>query len=191
MLHNIIPSKSRRKILELFFHNPKENFYLRRIVREVSEEVNAVKRELDILSEAKLLHKEKRLNKIFYSLNKNYMFYDEFLRIFAKTNQLNELVQKNLSKIGKIKFVVMAKHLAKGEPVKKEDVSVVFVGVIVVPEIEAIMHKVENSLGHEVNYTVMTDDEFNYRKKNNDPFIWRFLRQPKIMLVGSEEELVK
>lgn len=191
MLHNIIPSKARRKILELFFHYPKENFYLRRIVREVNEEVNAVKRELDILSEAKVLLKEKRLNKIFYSLNKNYIFYDEFTRIFAKTTLLNQLVQKNLSKIGKTKFVVMSKALAKDEPMKKDEIYVMFVGFIVVPEVELIMQKVDEELGKEINYTVMTEEEFAFRKKSNDPFIWRFLRQPKIMLIGSEEDLVK
>lgn len=191
MLHFIIPSKARRKIMELFFHNPKENFYLRRIVREVNEEVNAVKRELDILSEGKVLLKEKRLNKIFYYLNKNYIFYDEFTRIFAKTTLLNELIQKNISKIGKVKFITMAKSLVKEEPVKKDEISLVYVGFIVVPEVESIMHQVENAAGHEINYTVMTEEEFNYRKKSNDPFIWRFLRQPKIMLVGTEEELVK
>jgi Fe2+ or Zn2+ uptake regulation protein len=191
MLHNIIPSKARRKILELFFHHPKENFYLRRIVREVNEEVNAVKRELDILSEAKVLLKEKRLNKIFYSLNKNYIFYDEFIRIFAKTTLLNQLIQKNISKIGKTKFVVMSKALAKDEPLKKDEVYVMFVGFIVVPEVELIMQKVDEELGKEINYTVMTEEEFAFRKKSNDPFIWRFLRQPKIMLIGSEEDLVK
>ncbi len=191
MLHNIIPSKARRKILELFFHHPKENFYLRRIVREVNEEVNAVKRELDILSEAKVLLKEKRLNKIFYSLNKNYIFYDEFTRIFAKTTLLNQLVQKNISKIGKTKFVVMSKVLAKDEPMKKDEIYVMFVGFIVVPEVELIMQKVDEELGKEINYTVMTEEEFTFRKKSNDPFIWRFLRQPKIMLIGSEEDLVK
>ena len=77
------------------------------------------------------------------------------------------------------------------EEIKKDEISIVFVGLIVVPEVESIMHQVENAAGHEVNYTVMTEDEFSYRKKSNDPFIWKFLRQPKIMLVGTEEELVK
>lgn len=191
MLHHIIPSKARRKILELFFHNTKENFYLRRIVREVNEEVNAVKRELDILSEAKVLLKEKRLNKVFYSLNKNWIYFDEFLRIFAKTGPIYQLIQKNTSKIGKIKYIAIAKSLIKDEVLRKEDVSLIFVGVIVLPEVETVMNEVENTLGREINYTVMTEDEFAFRKKSNDPFVWRFLRQPKIMLFGSEEELVK
>jgi hypothetical protein len=43
----------------------------------------------------------------------------------------------------------------------------------------------------EINYTAMTEEEFNFRKKNNDPFIWSFLKHPKIMILGNEEDLIK
>lgn len=191
MLQHIIPSKARRKILELFYQNIDQNYYLRRIVREIDEEVNAVKRELDILSGSKLLHKEKRLNKIFYSLNKGYLYYDEFLRIFSKSNYLTTLIYKNISKIGKIKFIVLSTKFSKKLPIKEDEIYLLLVGIIVVPEVASIISEAEKTFGREINYTVMTDEEFNFRKKNNDPFIWRFLKQPKIMLVGVEEELVK
>jgi len=191
MLQHIIPSKTRRKILEFFFQNPNENFYLRRVVREVAEEVNAVKRELDILTEEKLLLKEKRLNKVFYTLNKNYLFYDEFLRIFTKNNPIFQMIYKNLPKLGKIKYIAISTRFAKKIPIKEEDIYFLYVGIIVVPELEMMMKKAEQLYGSPINYTVMTEEEFIFRKKNNDPFIWRFLKQPKIMLVGDEENLMK
>ncbi len=191
MLQHIIPSKARRKILELFFHHPNETYYLRKVVREIQEEVNAVKRELDILSEEKVLLKERRLNKIYYSLNKNYYFYDEFLRIFTKTSLLPTLIYKNLSKIGKIKYIALSIKYAKNIAIKEDEIYLLFVGVIVLPEVEAIIKEVEKTFGRPINYTVMTEDEFLFRKKNNDPFIWRFLKIPKIMIVGSEDELNK
>jgi len=191
MLDHIIPSKARRKILQLFFHNPNESFYLRKIVRDISEEVNAVKRELDILSQAKLLHKERRLNKIFYSLNKNYIHYDEFLRIFAKSSFLAEMIYKNLSKIGKLKFIVISTKFVKQTVIKEDEIYLLIVGIIVVPEVAAIVAEAEKMFGREVNYTVMAEEEFAFRKKNNDPFIWRFLKQPKVMLVGNEDDLLK
>ncbi len=191
MLQHIIPSKARRKILELFFHHPSENYYLRRVVRETGEEVNAVKRELDILSEEKLLLKERRLNKIYYTLNKNYHFYDEFTRIFTKTGLLSTLIYKNLSKIGKIKFIALSTKYAKNIIIKEDEIYLLMVGIIVVAEVESIIAEAEKEFGRSINYTVMTEDEFVFRKKNNDPFIWRFLKQPKIMLAGTEEELNK
>jgi len=191
MLQHIIPSKARRKILELFFHNLSENHYLRKIVRETDEEVNAVKRELDILSEAKVLNKERRLNKIFYSLNKNFRYFDEFLRIFTKTSPLVLAFYQNIPKLGKIKFVVLSMKYPKKIQIKEDEVYLLLVGTIVVPEVTAIVSEAEKSFGREINYTVMTEDEFIFRKKNNDPFIWRFLKQPKIMIAGSEEDLLK
>jgi hypothetical protein len=191
MLQHIIPSKTRRKILELFFHNVFENYYLRGIVRLIDEEVNAVKRELDILSEAKVLRKERRLNKIFYTLNKQYPLYDEFLRIFAKTNVLSQMIYKNLPKLGKVKFIGLSMKFAKKLPIKEDEIYLLFVGIIVVQEIVSIITPIEKEFGREINYTVMTEEEFSFRKKNNDPFIWRFLKQPKIMLAGLEEELLK
>lgn len=191
MLEHIIPSKARRKILELFFHNPSESNYLRKIVRDVHEEVNAVKRELDILSQEKVLHKERRLNKIFYTLNKNFLFYDEFLRIFTKTNYLSTTILKNLSKIGKIKYIAVSNKFSKKQSIKEDEIYILLVGIIVVPEVASIIAEGEKLFGREINYTVMTEEEFNFRKKNNDPFIWRFLKQPKVMLVGMEDDLLK
>ena len=191
MLENIIPSKTRRKILELFFQKPNENFYLRQIVRELKEEVNAVKRELDILSEEKLLLKEKRLNKVFYNLNKNYLFYDEFLRIFTKNSPILQMVYKNLPRLGKVKYIAVSSRFAKKLPIKEEEIYFLYVGVIVLKELEILMKKAEELFQAPINYTVMTEEEFIFRKKNNDPFIWRFLKQPKIMLIGDEESLMR
>ncbi len=191
MLQTVIPSKARRKILALFFHNLTESFYLRKIVRDVLEEVNAVKRELDILSEGKILLKERRLNKIFYTLNKNYIYFDEFLRIFAKTTPLAEALYKNLSRIGKVKFIVLSTKFIKKQSIKDDEIYLLFVGIMVVQEIVTVIAESEKLFGREINYTVMTEEEFVFRKKNNDPFIWRFLKSPKIMLVGSEEDLLK
>src|SRR3989344_1162209 len=191
MLEQIIPSKARRKILQLFFHHPVDNYYLRKIVREIDEEVNAVKRELDILSGVKLLLKEKRLNKIFYSLNKNYLLYEDFFRIFAKSTLLANSIFKNLPKLGKIKFIVISTKFVKQVSIKDDEIYLLIVGVVVVPEAASIVSEAEKQFGREINYTVMTEEEFSFRKKNNDPFIWRFLKQPKVMLVGNEDDLLK
>jgi len=191
MLEHIIPSKARRKILELFFHHHLENYYLRQIVREIDEEVNAVKRELDILTEEKVITKEKRLNKVFYTLNKNYYFYDEFLRVFTKTDRLAVTIKKQLPKIGKTKFIALSMKFSKRQVIKEGEIYLLVVGTIVIPELAAIVAEEEKQLGRDINYTAMNEEEFAFRKKNNDPFIWRFLKQPKIMLVGTEDELSK
>jgi len=191
MLLHIIPSKARRKILEFFFHHPSETYYLRKIVREIDEEVNAVSRELEILTQEKLLLKERRLNKIYYVLNKNYHLYDEFTRIFTKTMPISAAIYESLSKIGKVKFISISLKFSKNIPLKDGEIYFLFVGIIVAAEVESLIKKAEETFGRQINYTIMNEEEFIFRKKNNDPFIWRFLKQPKIMIVGTEDDLLK
>jgi hypothetical protein len=167
------------------------SFYLREVVRRVDEEVNAVKRELDILHDGKVLLRERRMNKVFYSLNKSYIFFDEFLRIFTKTSDLATHILKNIGKLGKIRYVAVSLKYAKRAQIKEDEIYVLFVGIVVVPEVDTIMNNARRTFGFDINYTVMTEDELKFRKKNNDPFIWKFLKHPKVMLVGNEEDLLK
>ncbi len=189
-MKNIIPSKTRRKILKLFFLNIGKNFYLRQVVREVGEEVNAVKRELDILMRAHFLKRERRINKVFYSLDKTNIYYEDFIRIFAKESLLAKLIYDSRTKIGKIKYIALSFKFIKGEKIKEDEIYLLFVGHIVVPEVSKIISEVEKKTGLEINYTIMSEEELRFRKKNNDPFLWRFLRQPKVMLVGLEGNLM-
>lgn len=191
MLKQIIPSKTRIKILELFFHHSSETYYLRQVVRAINEEVNAVKRELDILEDTKVLIKERRLNKVFYTLNKHYVFYEEFMKIFSKSVALSRNIMNNIPKLGKIKYAALSTKYTRGIAIRDDEIYLMLVGTVVVPEIAAIVSEAEKEFGRDINYTVMTEDEYTFRKRNNDPFIWKFLRSPKVMLAGAEEDFLK
>lgn len=179
------------KVLKLFFGNPNESHYLREVVRVTGEEVNAIKRELDILTDEHLLLRERRLNKVFFTLNKNYLFYDEFMRIFAKLDPLAQQIIKNHPKLGKIKYVALSLKYTKQVVIKEDEVYLLFVGTVVVPEVSFILGEIEKTAGRQINYTVMAEDEFMFRKRNTDPFLWRFLRAPKVMLIGNEDDLLR
>jgi hypothetical protein len=191
MLSYIITSKARRAVLQLFFQSPQDTYYLRDIVRRTDEEVNAIKRELDIMVEGKVLESERRLNKVFFRLNKNYIFYDEFLRIFAKTSRIASLIKEAGPKLGKVKALALSLKYVKKIDIRTDEIYLLGVGTIVLPELSQVISYCEQDFGREINYTVMTEDELAFRKRNNDPFLWKFLRTPKVMLVGHEEELLK
>ena len=74
-LEEIIVSKVRVKMLELFFNNPKEIFYVRQITRLIKDEINAVRRELERLLGAGMLKSEQRGNRLYYGLNDQYLYY--------------------------------------------------------------------------------------------------------------------
>ena len=109
MLEHFIPSKTRRKILTLFLNDISKTYHLRQISREVDEEINAVKRELDILDKAKFVFKEKRLNKVLFVVNTKHILFDDFLRIIVKESPLVADFIANDSKLGKLKLFTICK----------------------------------------------------------------------------------
>lgn len=190
MLRYIIPSQTRRKILNLFFSDINRQYHLRQVGRTVGEEINAVKRELDILEKAGVLNKERRVNKAIYTINPKWLFFDEFLRLFTKEGSLVQSILKNIMRLGKARFIALSTRYSKRQKINEGEIYLLIVGTIVLPEVIAIVSHEEKSYGSEINYTVMTEEEFAFRKKNNDPFIWKFLRGGLIMIKGEEEALL-
>ena len=107
MLKDLIVSRVRVKILQLFFLAPGKMFHVRDIVSRIDEEINAVRRELAHLEKSGLMNKERRANRLYYLIRKDYTLYFDLLELFVKTAGLGGDVLKN-----KIKFFwVIINHL--------------------------------------------------------------------------------
>ena len=190
MLADLITSKTRTKLLNLFLDNPSEMLHVREVVRRVNEEINSVRRELIYLEKKGILKREPRVNRVYYYLDKIYPFYFDLLNINAKTKGIGEDIIKNRVKLGRIKFAMLSGKFARGTRENPEAVDLLMVGTIVVPELSVLVRQEEARRKHEINYTVMTEEEFNFRKKRLDPFITSIIHGLRIMLIGDEEQLL-
>jgi hypothetical protein len=179
-LEDIITSRVRVKILELFLSDPKELYHVRGVVREIKEEINAVRRELDRFENAGILKKESRGNRLYYWVRQDYPFYGDLVSMVAKTSGLGAEIIANRSKIGKINFVMFS----------EDSVDILVVGDIVLPELAAVIRKEETKRGKEINYTVMSKEELDFRKKRRDPFLLGILLGSRVMIIGDEEDLI-
>jgi len=191
MLVDILISKVRVKVLELFLGNPGQIYHVREIVRRVDEEINAVRRELARLEKTGLLTSEWRANRRFYATRREYIFFNELLSIINKTVGLGGTIIANKQKVGKIKYAMLSSFFVKGKPYTQNDVDLFVVGTIVLPELSAIIREEEARRAREINFTPMTEEEFNFRKNRRDPFVMGILAKPRVMLIGDEEEMVK
>ncbi len=189
-LSDIITSKVRIKVLELFYSNLTEMYHVRGIVREIGEEINAVRRELERLEGAGILKKEPRGNRVYYFVNKDYTGYGDILEIVSKSTGLGKSIIDSKNKLGKIGYVMFSGKFARRKPRKNADnVDILVVGEVVLPELAAIIRTYESKLGREINYTVMTREELDYRKKRRDPFLQSIFLGSRVMIIGDEEEL--
>ncbi len=192
MLEELFVSRVRVKILQLFLSSPQDSlFHVRAIVRHVSEEINAVRRELARMEKFGMATSEWRANRRLYRFRKDYLFYKELLSLVAKSSGLGGNLVKSKAKLGKIKFAFLAVSFLKGELPKTGDVNLLLVGSLVLPELQSIIADEQAKREHEINYSYMDEAEFTFRVKRRDPFILRVLLQPKVMLIGDEEGLLE
>ncbi len=190
-LKDFMMSRVRVQLIELFYSNPSEMYYVRQITREVSEEINAVRRELDRMIENGIIKKEQRGNRLYYFLNTQYYYYPELLCMVSKSTGLGKKIQKYRNKLGKIRFVVFSGKFAKHMPRAHDDVDIFIVGDVVLPEITLLVQEEEKKRGREINFTVFSNEEFEFRKQRRDPFIGEILSGSRIMILGDEEELLE
>lgn len=190
MFSDLITSKSRVKLLNVFLSHPYEMFHVRECVRRTEDEINAVRRELQYLEKHNILQKENRANRVYYYLDKEYPFYFDLLALGAKTIGLGEDVLKNRVKLGKIKYAMFSGKFVRRIRKSPDDVDFMIIGTVVLPELAALVRKEEQRLETEINYTAMTEEEFKFRKKRNDPFIASILANSRVMLIGDEEAML-
>lgn len=191
MLKDLFISKTRIKLLQVFLSNPGRIFYVRELVRAVEEQINAVRAELARMEKASMVTSEMRANRKFYGFRKDYIFYDELSRLVAKSKGLGGDIIKERNKLGKIRFASLSGNLIKRRPVGPTDVDLLVVGNVVLPQLAQLVKSNEDSVGREINYTVMTEEEFTFRKRRGDPFLRNILEKPKVLLVGDEDEMVR
>lgn len=191
MLEDIIISRVRVKILTLFLTHPGAIFHVRDIVRKVSEEINAVRRELAHMEKAGMVSKEQRANRLLYTMRRDYPLYFELLELVGKTSGLGLDIIKHKAKLGKIKFTMLSGRYLRGLPRKStNDIDLLVVGTVVLPELSQLVKAEEVRRSREINYTVMTEDEYSFRKRRRDPFILSILEGSRVLILGDEEELV-
>ncbi len=190
-LSDIITSKVRIKILDLFFSNLKEMYHVRGIVRETSEEINAVRRELTHLESVGILKKEPRGNRVYYWVRPEHPLFGDLVSAVVKSTGLGASIIENRNKIGKVSFVMFSGKFARGKERKKDDqVDILVIGEVVLPELASLIRVEESKRNREINYTVMSREEFDFRKKRRDPFLLGILSGSRTMIIGDEEDLV-
>jgi hypothetical protein len=89
-LEQLFISKVRVKALRYFFMHQQEVIHLRGAVRELDEEINAVRRELERMESIDLLITERKGNRKYFRLNQDFTFYDELLGVVFKSFALVE-----------------------------------------------------------------------------------------------------
>ncbi len=190
-MEELFVSKVRVKILKLFLTSSETLFHVRELVRRVDEEINAVRRELARMEKYGMVSSEWRANRRLYRFRRDYHYYPELLGLVVKSQGMGEAIVRGKQKLGRVKYAMVSTRFVRNQQSGSDDVDLLVVGQIELPELQAIIAKEQANREREINYSFMDEAEFNFRVRRRDPFIIKVLVQPKIMLIGDEADMLE
>jgi hypothetical protein len=114
MLESLITSKTRLRLLVKFFINAANNGYLRGLSEEFNESSNAIRKELNNLSEAGYLSKAGDHNRVVYKANIAHPLFKILQKIVYKHIGLDIIIEMVLHRIGDVKKVIIIGDYANG-----------------------------------------------------------------------------
>jgi len=189
MFENLFGSKTRVKLLSLFYNNPERPFYVREITRKINEQINSVRRELQNLLSIGIVKSINQSNRLYYEVNPKYKFFNELSSIFkkipAKSKEIKqtkeeEQILKKISKAGNIKLLFLTGAFVRGS---NQIIDLFIVGDVNKAKLAKIIAEIEKQMTRELNYTVMRVEDFDYRRNLNDRFLSDVLDAKKIVLL--------
>lgn len=214
MIEQLFGSKTRVKLLQLFFENPNRSFYVREITRKIEEQINSVRRELANLLSIGIIGSEANNNRLYYEVNQKYEYYPPLAMIFgglpreavakadakaptkAKSAAPKPVADvapehpmaKGLRTTGHIDLALLTGQFTRDE---SSGIDLLAVGDINSSKMAKFVEELEKSENKEIRYTVMTLSGYKYRVQIKDRFISKVLEAKKQIIISSPELAVE
>jgi DNA-binding MarR family transcriptional regulator len=184
-------SKAQQPILACLFGRPEQWFHLNELIRLTDLGSATVQRELNRLEKGGLVETRRIANLKQVRAYVGSPIFDELRLIILKTFGVVEVLREALSPLAsEIKLAFVYGSIAQGSDRASSDVDVMLVSEnLSYGQIMAALEPAEKQFGRAVQITQYTLDEFLERKRKNHPFLAEVLRQPKLMVIGKEDDI--
>lgn len=182
--------KTRQAVLAFLYGRADSSFYTKQILDAVKTGRGTVQRELKNLTDTGIIIREVQGRQVYYRANKNCPIYTELKSIVTKTFGMADILREEIAPLArKIATAFVYGSMASGEATASSDIDLVVVGTIDEMALHRAVSRAENRLARQVNYTLLTQHEFRKRRNETGGFLARVLSGPKIMILGSIDEL--
>jgi predicted nucleotidyltransferase len=185
----IAKSKIRQDLLALFFTNPSKKYYLREIQRILGYSAGSIRRELLKFQRDNLFNTQREGNLLYYALNMEHPLFKELKAIVAKTVGIEGSLRNALSSVEKIETAFIYGSFAAKREKGTSDIDLMIIGNPDTSELNEKIAALEKRLKREINPTIYGLEEYKAKKKTKSGFIMELLKNPKIMVVGKEDDL--
>lgn len=196
MVEQLFGSKTRVKLLQLFYSNPNRSFYVREITRKIDEQINSVRRELANLLSIGIISSENNNNRLYYEVNQQYEYFQALGAIFGKgSSKMLAAVGKEvtpnedddtaaLKKVGNIELALLTGQFTRDE---SSGVDLLVVGDVNQAKINKYVSEMEAKEGKEIRFVVMDGKEYEYRIQVNDRFLNKVIAAKKQIIIDKHK----
>jgi hypothetical protein len=194
MIEQLFGSKTRVKLLQLFYSNPNRSFYVREITRKIDEQINSVRRELSNLLSIGIITSDNTNNKLYYEVNQKFEYFEPLQQIFGggvKKAGLKKTVvtdgesvaeESDLKAVGRIDLAVYTGQFTRDETA---GVDILIVGEVNPNAMQKYVDELEKKENKSLRYTVMSLSDFKYRQQIRDRFAVAITNAKKQILVDT------
>lgn len=191
MLEHLFGSKTRVKLLRVFLSSTGSSFYVRELARKIDAQIHAVRRELENLERLGIIcsgapeesaESEPRTRmRRYYRVDPDFFLMNELRSLILKSQFLLEHeFKRRVARLGSIRYFALLGFFVG---TTDASVDVLVVGRVDRRSLTRLMTQFERELGRTVNYSVMTEREFQYRKTVGDRFLYGILESKKIIVI--------
>lgn len=182
ILENLFSSVNKLRIIKFFIRNPNGFHSAAAVAKLLVVRKNVFDNEARRLSANGFLKFKRSGRDKFYIINNRFYLYNELKNLIENAISVNDdEIVLNLKRAGKIQLA-----LASGVFINKSDsrADLVVVGKVSPKKMENFIKYVESQVGKELNFVVMTPEEFKYRYKMFDRFVHDILEMPHKKLIN-------
>jgi predicted transcriptional regulator len=190
MIEQLFGSKTRVKLLQLFYSNPNRSFYVREITRKIDEQINSVRRELSNLLSIGIITSDNTNNKLYYEVNQKFEYYRPLHQIFGngvqkiskkKNNDEEQTdIEGDLKTIGHIDLALYTGQFTRDNI---SGVDFLVVGDVNPNALQKYVDGLEARENKVIRYTTMSLNDFRYRQQIRDRFITKITQAKKQILI--------
>lgn len=184
-------TRTQRQVLGLLFSHPDRSYYLNEIVRFAEVGSGSVQRELERLASAGLLSTRKVGNQKHYQANQQSPIFTELCGLVLKSFGIAELLRQALAGLsGQIQAAFVYGSIAKGTTTAASDIDVMIIAEeLSYADLFTSLATIETKLGRTISPSLYQPEEFQNKMTTDNNFVKRVMEQPKIFLIGSEDDL--
>jgi predicted nucleotidyltransferase len=184
-------SRVQLRVLALLFGQPDRDFQGAEIIRMAASGVGAVHRELKRLTASGLIMVTPLGRQKLYRVNMDSPIFEELHGLILKTVGLVSPIRVALGPFeDRIEVAFVYGSTARGNDTTRSDIDLMIIGEkLTYPEIIEAMQPVEEVIKRRVSVMFLTPSEWVKKRSSDNPFLSRVMSQPRLLLIGSENEL--